>query len=400
MKKNRQRRAGRESAATASTASSSAGERAGARFDWRRIDWETVALVVAIKLLVMVFAGVAYAVLENKTTGGLYGWLAIWNRWDAPHYLDIARDGYVTEGEARKWIVFYPLYPLATRVLSYVFQDYLLSALVVSALASIAAALLLQRLVEIDFDRTIARAAVWFMFIFPTSYFFHTSYTESLFMAIALGAFLAARGRRWWVAGLLAALACMTRVNGLMLVPALAVEAFLQYREDPARGLRAEWLWIALAGVGVAIYLSVNYAVHGDPFAFQKITQAAWHKQLAPPWEGIAAAWDAGWRAPAEAHMVGVEEFFFILLGLACTVWCWLTLRASYAVWMTFNWLLWTSTSFILSTPRYTLILFPIYILFARLAARRPVWGGVITAWSLLFLALFTGLFVRGHWAF
>lgn len=98
--------------------------------------------------------------------------------------------------------------------------------------------------------------------------------------------------------------------------------------------------------------------------------------------------------------MVGTEEFFFIILGLACTVWCWLSLRKSYAVWMTFNWLLWTSTSFILSTPRYTLILFPVYILFARLAARRPVWGGVITAWSLLFLALFVSLFVRGYWAF
>lgn len=393
VKKNKQKRG-----ATNEAAHGHAGGRA--RFGWRDIDWETVALVLAIKLLVMVYAGVAYAVVENKTTGGLYGWLSIWNRWDAPHYLDIARDGYVTEGEARKWIVFYPLYPLATRLLSYVFQDYLLSALVVSALASIAAALILQRLTEFDFERDVARLAVWFMFIFPTSYFFHTSYTESLFMAAALGAFLASRGRRWWLAGLLAALACLTRVNGLMLVPALATEAYLQYREDGARRLRAEWLWIALAGVGFSLYLATNYAVHGDPLAFQKITQTAWHKQLAPPWVGITSAWDAGWRAPAEAHMVGTEEFFFIILGLACTVWCWLSLRKSYAVWMTFNWLLWTSTSFILSTPRYTLILFPIYILFARLAARRPVWGGVITAWSLLFLALFVSLFVRGHWAF
>ncbi len=381
-----------------SRADMQAAPRAG--FDWRSVDRETVALVVSIKLLVMLFAGVAYAVLEDKPLGGPYGWLSIWNRWDAPHYLDIARDGYVTEGEARKWIVFYPLYPWVVRVFSFVLRDHLLGALVVSALASVAAAVLLQRLTELDYERAVGRAAVWFMFIFPTSYFFHTSYTESLFVALALGAFLAARTRRWPVAGLLAALACMTRVNGLLLVPALAAEAFLQYREERPRRSHAEWLWVALAGVGFGVFLLLNYAVHGDPFAFQKITQTAWHKQLAPPWLGIASAWDAGWRAPAEAHMVGTEELFFILLGLACTVWCWRTLRASYAVWMTFNWLLWTSTSFILSTPRYTLILFPIYILFARLALARPLWGGVITTWSLLFLALFVSLFVRGHWAF
>jgi hypothetical protein len=98
--------------------------------------------------------------------------------------------------------------------------------------------------------------------------------------------------------------------------------------------------------------------------------------------------------------MVGWQEFLFIALGLGATVWCWLRSRASYAVWMTLNWLLWTSTSFVLSVPRYTLILFPIYILFARAARERPLWGRLITVWSLIFLALFVCLFVQGQWAF
>jgi hypothetical protein len=66
---------------------------------------------------------------------------------------------------------------------------------------------------------------------------------------------------------------------------------------------------------------------------------------------------------------------------------------------MTGNWLLFTSVTFIESTPRYTLTLFPIFILFALVAANR-FWNAVITVWSLLFLALFAGLFVRGWWAF
>jgi hypothetical protein len=49
--------------------------------------------------------------------------------------------------------------------------------------------------------------------------------------------------------------------------------------------------------------------------------------------------------------------------------------------------------------PRYMLTMFPIFILFALLARNR-LWYAVITIWSLLFLALFTSLFVRGLWAF
>ena len=43
--------------------------------------------------------------------------------------------------------------------------------------------------------------------------------------------------------------------------------------------------------------------------------------------------------------------------------------------------------------------LFPIYILLARLSLRPP-WYEIITVWSLLFLALFAGLFACGRWAF
>jgi hypothetical protein len=53
-----------------------------------------------------------------------------------------------------------------------------------------------------------------------------------------------------------------------------------------------------------------------------------------------------------------------------------------------------------MSTPRYMLGMFPIFLIFARLAEARPNWGAVITVWSLTFLGIFTALFVQGHWAF
>jgi hypothetical protein len=53
----------------------------------------------------------------------------------------------------------------------------------------------------------------------------------------------------------------------------------------------------------------------------------------------------------------------------------------------------------IYAVPRYTLILFPMYLLFARLSQSRFA-AVVITTWSLLFLGLFLGQFVQGRWAF
>jgi len=49
--------------------------------------------------------------------------------------------------------------------------------------------------------------------------------------------------------------------------------------------------------------------------------------------------------------------------------------------------------------PRYTLTMFPIFILFGLLGRNR-FWTGVLTVWSLLLFALFALLFTGGEWAF
>lgn len=363
-------------------------------------DGRLVLLMLAVKALVLLFGAQTFTVASNERLRSLYDWLSIWNRWDAPHYLDIARVGYVSQGVEARWIVFYPLYPWLVRVASLVLRDELLGAFFVSTVASLAAGLLLYRLARFDEEDSVARASVFFMFVFPTSYFLHIGYTESLFLALAVGAFLAARSRSWLAAGALGALACMTRVNGLVLVPALAFEALEEYRRE-GRRWRWEWLWLALPALGFGVYLLINLRTQGDALAFLRAQDKFWYKSITWPWVGLAETWDSIFsRQPAEAQMVGWQEFFFVWLGLGLTVWAWLRTRASYAVWMTLNWLLWTSTKFVLSVPRYTLVMFPAFILLARAARSRALWNTIITVWSLLFLALFVTRFVQGLWAF
>ena len=357
----------------------------------REWDWSTIALILCIKGLLFSFA------VQSVTaaTDSKVNWMEIWNRWDAVHYLRLAEKGYVSTGEGSVSIVFYPLYPWLVRVAAFVTQNYLAAAFVVSGIASVAAGLLLQRLVRADESEAVARNSVWFLFIFPTSYFLHIGYTESLFLALILGSFLAARGDRWGIAGLLGACACLTRVNGLLLAPALALEALAQYRAS--RRVNIRWLWIGIVPLGFAIYLWINYKATGDFFAFSKIMEDHWFKKFTTPWFAIRDVWR---RVPEGKTLEGLHEFFFIVFGLVCTIWCWLRLRPSYALWMTCNWLLINSTAFVVSVPRYLLAFFPIFILFARAGTRRRLWFAVLTVWSLLYLALYAGRFAQGLWAF
>jgi hypothetical protein len=358
---------------------------------WSADDSKTALLILALKGLVLFLAALGIQTLFDQTGS----WHTLWNRWDASHYLNLAEKGYTATGEGRFSIVFYPLYPWLVRAVAFVFQSYFGAALIVSGVASICAGLLLRRLVALDQSMHVARWAVWFLFIFPTAYFLHIGYTESLFLALVLGCLLAARKQFWALAGILGALACLTRVNGLLLVPTLLVEAWLQYRVT--RRINWRWLWIAAAGLGFVGYLFLNYRVTGDPFTFSKIMEEHWYKKLTPPWVGINDLWH---KIPRFNLTEGFHEFVFVVFSFACTVWCWIKLRPSYAVWMTLNCLLITSTTFVVSVPRYCLTLFPIFILLARLAAARPLAGRIVTAASLFLLALFAMKFAHGTWAF
>src|SRR4051812_3693066 len=180
-----------------------------------------IATVLISKILVLIFAAQSFLVVGEKPFNRADTFLGIWNRWDASLYLKIAQNGYTSTGDDRFLIVFFPLYPTLVAFGEIFVRDYLLSAFLVSALASIAAGLALRELTRLDHSERTAQLAVLFLFIFPTSYFLHIPYTESLFLALVIGAFLAARKRSWIVAGIVGGLACLTRINGLLLVPAL-----------------------------------------------------------------------------------------------------------------------------------------------------------------------------------
>jgi hypothetical protein len=59
---------------------------------------------------------------------------------------------------------------------------------------------LLSTIVQLDWGAEVARRATWVYLLFPSTFFLSGAYGESVLLAVAAGAILAARRRRWLVA--------------------------------------------------------------------------------------------------------------------------------------------------------------------------------------------------------
>src|SRR5437868_3189538 len=88
-----------------------------------REDWLVVGWVFAIKVLLFIFGSKSYQILENKRTVGWFGWVDLWNRWDADQYLKLAQFGYIKASVWKAW--FYPLYPWCVRTVAFLNGNYL-----------------------------------------------------------------------------------------------------------------------------------------------------------------------------------------------------------------------------------------------------------------------------------
>ena len=129
-----------------------------------------VGWVMAIKLLLFLIGVKSYPIFGDRYEPSPQQWLQIWDQWDFGYYQKIAEFGYSGEDGS---IAFYPLFPWSIRLVASIGGSYLAAALIVSGIASVVAAILLRRLVQLDYPTSVAMRSVWFFLIFPTAYFLH-----------------------------------------------------------------------------------------------------------------------------------------------------------------------------------------------------------------------------------
>lgn len=370
-----------------------------------------VFLVVRGGLFLLGLVGVA--LLPANAHSGLPGWQLIegpgwsnlftaWERWDALWFLQIATRGYA-EGDFSA--AFFPLYPLLIRAVSPLLGGHpFAAAMLISNAAFLGALTVFYELTRGEFGHEMARRSVLYMAVFPTAYFLGAPYTESLFLLLALGAFLAARRGRWEIAGACGALAAATRSIGIVLILPLAVEAFLQWRKNrrgPAFAIAL--FWSAFVAVGTLTYLFFWERANGD-WLTPLNDQNGWLREFSWPWQslrgGTKVAFDFIGVYSGGYHQL---DWLFVILGLAVIAWAAVRLRPTYALYAIACFVIPLFFVFggrpFMSFPRFLLLVFPVYWGLARFGERFRAHEAVVAA-SAAGLGMMTLLFVNWYWVF
>ena len=333
------------------------------------------------------------------------GWVTdVWARWDSVWFLRIAEHGYgATSGVAA---AFYPLYPLTLAGLGRAFGGhYVLAGIVVSLACALAAFVLLYRLAEDRLGAEGARRSVLYLAVFPMALFLGAVYSESLYLLLAIAAFLLAERGRWLGAGLVTGLAILTRIAGVALLPALAVMAWRR----PDR-------WRALASLCVAplvfaaypLYLGIAARRRASPSRARRDSGTGTSRPrgrsagsgtgCAPAWAGVEQLVSGShthvyWTPvrdtdPMRAAAVNLECFAFLVLFVVLTVIAWRRFGAPYGLFCAVSLAIPLSVPShrwpLLSMPRFGLVLFPCFLALAVLGGRPRVHTAILVVSSIM----------------
>ncbi len=324
-----------------------------------------------------------------------------WQQWDANWYTWIARVGYAplspvhTNGRVYDAIVWPPLFPGLIAALSRATgADPGMAALTIITLTLFVAMLGVFELVEADHGHGLALATVVLALVYPSSLFLGAGYTEALLLGLGAWSFWAAITGRWWLAGILAAAAVMTKFYAVILVAALLWE-YMEQRQWSVRLIRPDVAWLALPwAVVLAAWLVYLQALVGD-WTRVLTSQKYWDRHLAMPWVSIL---DAA-RTLSRFRFIGVVDLGALALLTVLTVYSYGRMRRSFTVYLALGIVASVTSSTLVSTGRYTTIFFPMFLAAALILRARPwVERMVIVVSASLMLVLLTR-FATGHWA-
>jgi hypothetical protein len=230
--------------------------------------------LLLLAIYAAVHAGTTLAVAIAKFGLDL-SWARAFAPWDGPYYRSIVEHGYpaFVPDAAREDLAsgaFFPLYPLLVRGVTAVTGTHTVGTGVVVNLLLGAAAVLLVHLAarEVLPEGTAFRAAVLFA-VLPGGAVFTIFLSDPLLVVLCAAGLLFLARRQWLVAGLVAAAATATRPNGVGLVVAAAVAAWLAIRKDGEwRALVAPVL-APLGMIGYWAYLGAHTGVWNAWFVIQ-----------------------------------------------------------------------------------------------------------------------------------
>ncbi|MFC1711806.1 hypothetical protein ACFLZ1_04450 [Patescibacteria group bacterium] len=374
---------------------------------------KTLRIVFFWWLSLMVIAIIAMKVLPFRPTFPYwdtilsklspYQFIWHWANFDGPHYLTIANEGYLKTNYIQ---AYFPLYPVLTGILGKIFSNTLAAGLVISYTSFILAVIVFKKIIRLEKLDKLKISPFIFLLLFPTSFYFISLYSESLFLLLSLLSFLYMLRKKWFLSAIFISLASGTRLVGIFIVPALLWEYFKSQPKKEKKNkkvlVKAAFLSIVsiLGFVIYSLYLNNHF---DDPFYFASVQNAFGASRQT---DKLILLYQVVWRyikmiltmdRTSLMFYTIVQEFVLSIFALFVLLWGVIKkVRTSFLIYGFLSFILPTLTGNFSSMPRYLALIFPIYFILARIKSKKLKL--FILSLSSILLVVNTALFLRGVW--
>ncbi len=326
-------------------------------------------------------------------------------RWDSIWYLRIADHGYRIKQDTG----FFPLYPLAAHVGSWVLGSSILAGVLISIVATLVGLMIVHRLTELELGDKAASTTVKLIAFAPFAFYLSALYTEGLFLALSAGTFLAARRERWALAGILGGLASMVRVTGVLLLVPVVLFYIASLRQRHGSPRPRELAWMLLIPAGLAAFCIYTASDGFGLLASLHAQHSYWQHRFTGPlsgiWQGLQAAWHQVKAAlsgnlTAENRTPATLQIVVLAVSIAGLVGVFRRLPPAYGTYVLLGLLIPLSSPTIgdplRGLDRYASMMFPLFMWLGVWAAGRKVERPLVIGFAVL-LALFTIQFATWH---
>ncbi len=270
-------------------------------------------------------------------------------------------------GEDANKIVFFPLYPLLIRLLTFITNNYFISGLLISNVCLGIASCFLYKLTRKELGRRNALDSLFAFLLYPFGVFLIVVFTESLFIMLSLMCLTFIKDKRWLLAGVCGLLASLAKSQGIALIVPAVYELIICSKNKQKFDIKG--LFVFLIPLGTGIYLLINKLLQGNWFAFIE-------HQKAPPWYN-SADWISNnlvthFNMALEYDYLGIIIYWvelFIYFVAIIALFYGLKRKVSTSIIAYGGAYLFISylQNWLISGPRYMLSCTPLYIVFASI---------------------------------
>ncbi len=313
-------------------------------------------------------------------------------------------DGVTRKYAYRHWPLFPWLIQAGARLSG---NNYLAAGVMISNLCYFLYGFFFYKLARIYFDQRVSLLGLCLALIHPGAYALNAVYNEPLFLCWICGSFYFLKKDRYFLAGLFAGLASLTRIEAALIYLPIIYEYFRKGLAEDA-GLFAVFKggalksgcirlfrepavnWLLLAPLGGLTALLYFKWISGSALVFVQVHESNLYGHFGFPWQMLYATYLKG----PDTYL---KEFPLHLLLLLAIVFSFRKIDWSLWVWLLSFWLFYT-TNGNHSYLRYQVMAAPMFLALAMLLDHRPVLKYLYLIGSSGAMAFFAAMYINGYW--